>query len=165
MSSTDILEGKYVLIVDDEPDVLESLIEILDVCKIDTAGSFNAGKKMLENNDYDIAILDIMGVDGLELIPIAKERQIPALMLTANSLNEKSIKHAAEKGAAYFAPKEKMSDIDLFAADVLLAVERKKSPWIKLFDRLSGFYDRKFHGSQWREQEKHFWEKKLRDKF
>lgn len=165
MSSTDILKGKRVLIVDDEPDVLESLIEILDACKIDTAVSFIAGKKLLESNDYDIAILDIMGVDGFDLLAIANEQHIPALMLTANSLNEKSIKHAAEKGAAYFAPKEKMSDIDLFAADVLSAVERKKSPWTKLFDRLSGFYDRKFHGREWREQEKSFWDKKIRDKF
>jgi len=34
MSSKDILKGKRILIVDDEPDVLESLIELLDMCKM-----------------------------------------------------------------------------------------------------------------------------------
>ena len=32
------LKGKKILVVDDEPDVLESLEEILDDCDVDTAG-------------------------------------------------------------------------------------------------------------------------------
>lgn len=165
MSSTDILKEKTILIVDDEPDVLESLVEILQPCRIDTAGSFEDGQRLLTTRDYDIAILDIMGVNGFELLKMANSRGIPALMLTANALDEKSLKQSAEKGAAYFAPKDKMSDIDLYVADVLMALETKKSPWVKLFERLGGFYDRKFHGANWREEEKSFWEKKLRNKF
>ena len=34
-----------VLVVDDERDVLESLIELLDMCRIDTASSFEEGKE------------------------------------------------------------------------------------------------------------------------
>ena len=46
MSATDILKGKKILIVDDEPDVLDSLIEILDNCKLDTAASFEEAKPL-----------------------------------------------------------------------------------------------------------------------
>jgi len=165
MISKNILKGKNILIVDDEPDVLESLIEILDMCKIDTASSFEDGKQLLEKQYYDIAILDIMGVKGFELLKIANAHTTPALMLTAHALSEESLKKSAEEGAAYFAPKDKMADIDIFVADVLTALKMKKSTWEKWFERLAGFYDNRFHGTDWREQEKSFWGKKMKTKF
>lgn len=165
MSSKNILKGKKILIVDDEPNVLDSLIELLDMCKIDTASSFEDGKGLLEDQSYDIAILDIMGVKGFELLKIANNQKIPALMLTAHALSEESLKKSAEDGAAYFAPKEKMADIEIFVVDVLKALKMKISPWEKWVDRLGGFYDRRFHGTNWREQEKKFWEKKMKKRF
>lgn len=165
MSSKKILKGKRILIVDDEPDVLESLIELLDMCRIDTATSFEKGKQLLESEPYDIAILDIMGVKGFELLKTANEQNIPAVMLTAHALTEENLKKSAENGAAYFAPKDKMIDIELFLVDVLTALNEKKSTWEKLFDRLGRFYDKRFHGTNWREQEKKFWQEKMRTKF
>ena len=165
MSSKNILKGKRILIVDDEPDVLDSLIELLDMCKIDTASSFEDGKRLLEGQSYDIAILDIMGVKGFELLKIANDQKTPALMLTAHALSEESLKKSAEDGAAYFAPKDKMADIEVFVADVLKALEMKKSTWEKWLDRLGGFYDSRFQGTNWREKEKKFWEKKMKTRF
>ena len=40
MDPIKLLKGKKILIVDDEPDVLDQLIELLDMCRIDTASSF-----------------------------------------------------------------------------------------------------------------------------
>ncbi|NIV98732.1 response regulator receiver protein, partial [Candidatus Saccharibacteria bacterium] len=37
MASDDILKGKKILVVDDEPDILETLEELLDECDIETA--------------------------------------------------------------------------------------------------------------------------------
>ncbi len=165
MSTRKILKGKKILIVDDEPDVLDSLIELLDMCKIDTASSFEDGKRLLKEQPYDIAILDIMGVKGFDLLKIANEKKIPALMLTAHALSEESLKKSAEDGAAYFAPKDKMADIDIFVADVLWALEMKKSTWDKWLDRLGSFYDTRFQGTNWREKEKKFWEKKIKKRF
>lgn len=162
MSSKKLLEGKKILIVDDEPDVLESLIELLEMCKIDTASTFEEGKRLLEDQDYDITILDIMGVQGFELLKIANDQKIPALMLTAHALSEESLKKSAEDGAAYFAPKDKMPEIESFVADVLEAMEKKKSPWVKWFDRLGAFYDNRFQGTDWREKEREFWKEKLK---
>jgi DNA-binding response OmpR family regulator len=162
MDPAKLLKGKKILIVDDEPDVLELLIDLLEMCKIDTASSFEEGKKQLESQIYDVAILDIMGVQGFELLKIANQNKIPSLMLTAHGLSEENLKKSAEEGADYYAPKEKMDEIELFVADVLEANEKNKSPWVKWFDRLSGFYDRKFHGPNWREKEQEFWEEKLK---
>jgi hypothetical protein len=103
-----------------------------------------------------------MGVKGFELLKIANEQEIPSLMLTAHGLSEENLKKSAEEGACYYAPKEKMHEIDLFVADVLEALEKKKSPWVRWFDRLGGFYDKRFHGPNWREQEQEFWAEKLK---
>ena len=162
MDAEKVIEGRRILIVDDEEDVLEELTELLDMCKIDTASTFEEGKEQLENEEYDVAILDIMGVKGFELLEIARKQKIPALMLTAHSLTEESLKRSAEEGAAYFAPKEEMKNIHLFVADVIEAGDKRKNPWRKWLERLGGFYDKRFHGTDWREQEKEFWEEKLK---
>jgi CheY-like chemotaxis protein len=163
MDTEKILRGKRVLIVDDEKDVLELLVELLDKCKIDTASSFEEAKQLLETETYDIAVLDIMGVKGFELLEIATDKGIPALMLTAHALTREALKESAERGASYFAPKDEIRKIDIFVADVLEAIEKKKNPWVRWYDRLSSFYDKKFTGPHWRDQEREFWEKKLKE--
>jgi DNA-binding response OmpR family regulator len=64
MEPEKILKGKRVLIVDDEEDILEFLTEILDMCKIDRASTFEEAKELLESNFYHVAVLDIMGVNA-----------------------------------------------------------------------------------------------------
>lgn len=162
MDPKKVISSKKILIVDDEKDVLDALTDLLDMCKVDRASSFEDGKKLLESDTYDVAILDIMGVKGFELLEIAKKQDIPALMLTAHALSEENLKQSAENGASYYAPKDEMSNIAVFVADVIEAKEKKKNVWTKWFERLGGFYDRKFVGPNWREKEKEFWEKKLK---
>jgi len=58
------LENRRILIVDDEPDVLDSLEELLNMCTTVRAGSFGEANTLLETQKFDIAILDIMGVDS-----------------------------------------------------------------------------------------------------
>ncbi len=50
-----MIRGKKILIVDDEKDVLEMMAELLGMCKIDTALTFEEGKRWLEEEDYDVA--------------------------------------------------------------------------------------------------------------
>mgnify|MGYP005636640253 FL=1 len=157
-----VIGRKWILIVDDEQDVLDSLVELLDICRIDTAQSFDEGKRLLEENDYDVAILDIMGVDGFRLLDIANQRNIPALMLTAHALSEESLKRSAEQGASYYAPKDEIERIDLFVADIIEAVDKKKNVWVKWLERLGSYYDSRFTGPNWREKDKAFWDKKLK---
>ena len=164
MVKKNIIDGKKILIIDDEADVLETLVDLLDMCKVDTANSFEKGKILLEKNDYDAAVLDIMGVDGFELLKICLDREIPTLMLTANALTSENLKKSYQNGASYFVPKEKMTQIDVYLEDVLEAKEQQKDPWTKWFDRFISFFDTKFSGSDWRDKEREYFEKKLKAK-
>ncbi len=156
MDPEKILRGKRVLIVDDEKDVLEFLTELLDMCKVDQASSFEEAKELLEKNPYDAAVLDIMGVRGYELLEIAKKKNIPTLMLTAHALSKENLKKSFEMGADYYVPKDEMSKVDVYLADILEAREKKKNVWVKWYERLSGFCDRRF-GPKWKEEDPEFW--------
>lgn len=156
MDTKKVLKGKHVLIVDDEQDVLDILVELLSICKVDTASTFEEAKKLLENNYYDIAVLDIMGVKGYDLLAIANEKKVPALMLTAHALSKESLKKSFQEGASYYVPKDEINKIDVFVADVIDAREQKKNVFVRWYERLSGFYDNRF-GPDWREKDHEFW--------
>jgi DNA-binding NtrC family response regulator len=162
MDASKIILGKRVLIVDDEEDILAALTDLLKPCKLDTASSYEEAKSLLERHEYDIVVLDIMGVRGFDLLEVAKSRQVPALMLTAHAMNEESLTKSVEEGAAYFVPKEKMGQIDTFVADVLEAKEKNTNSWLRWFKRLGSTFDVAFTGPKWREQRKEFLAK-LRD--
>lgn len=157
MDPKKILRGKLVLIVDDEEDILELLTELLDMCKIDTASTFEEAKELLEAHSYHIAVLDIMGVRGYELLEIANKRDIPALMLTAHAVSKDHLKKSFEKGASYYVPKDEISKIDVFLADILEARDKKRNVWVKWYERLSGFCDTNF-GPNWRDTDPEFWD-------
>ena len=83
----DLLEGKKILVVDDEHDVFETVEELLPMCRLVEASDFEAAKELLERESFDMAILDIMGVRGYDLLKIASAKGIPSVMLTAYALS------------------------------------------------------------------------------
>jgi DNA-binding response OmpR family regulator len=106
MAGDDILKGKKILAVDDEVDILDTLREILEKCDVDTASTFQSAKALLESKAYDAVILDIMGVKGFDLLKIAAEKKIPALMLTAHGLNPDNLVGSIKLGAKSYIPKD-----------------------------------------------------------
>ena len=158
MDTKRMLLGKKVLIVDDERDILQTLIDLLSLCRIDTATSFDEAKGLLEHHEYDAAILDIMGVKGFELLEMALVRDVPTMMLTAHALNEESLMKSIKNGAAYFVPKDEIAQIDIYLADVLEAREKNKNPWARWIQRLGSTFDVLFTGPKWREQRREFFE-------
>jgi len=108
------LKGKRILIVDDEPDILRSLEETLDMCSVDKANDFEKAKNLLETNTYDAAILDIMGVRGYEILEITTKENVPTLMLTAHAFSPDSFMKSIKGRAHAYIPKDKMSDIGTF---------------------------------------------------
>ena len=97
MDSKLILQGKQILAVDDEEDILEIIKELLDDSRVDTAHDYESASQKINETRYDLAILDIMGVNGLKLLEEAVERGIPAVMLTANAINSDTLISSIDK--------------------------------------------------------------------
>jgi len=157
MKEEDFLRGKKVLVVDDEPDVLDTVEELLGMCETSKAASFEEAKDFMASQHFDIAILDIMGVDGFKLLDIANEKKIIAVMLTAHAFSPENTVKSFKKGAAYFVPKEKIVNIATYLIDILEVAQKGKSFWSKWQERLSEYYIEKF-GSTWMDKDKDFWE-------
>ncbi len=141
-----ILNHKKVLVVDDEPDILkivrEEIIESCPDVKLDTASNYENAAELLKSKDYDLVILDIMGVRGFELLEIAVTRKFRAAMLTAHALNPEALKKSHDMGAMAYLPKDKLGEIVPFLDDALQY--EYKSAWERLLDRLGEYYTKKF---------------------
>jgi len=149
------LAGKKILIVDDEPDILDTLEELLDDCAVIKASSFHEAEAFLKEQDFDMAILDIMGVDGYKLLEIAKGKNITTIMLTARAVTPDDIAKSYKGGADFYVPKEEMVHIATFLEDVLEAKKSGKNPWGKWYQRLADFCERKF-GEDWQDADEDF---------
>jgi DNA-binding NtrC family response regulator len=158
MANEDRLKGKRVLIVDDEPDVLEILEDLLDMCEVAKATNFEDAKTLLETQHFDLAILDIMGVSGYYLLGIANDKKVIAVMLTAHALTPEDIMRSYKEGAASYVPKDKMMEITTFLNDILEAKEKGKHFWWRWLDRLGTTYWEKKFGPNWKDRDKEFWD-------
>jgi len=153
MSSSSPLQGKSILVVDDEPDVLDTIAEDLDMCLVDKASTYDAATQYLASYTYDIVILDIMGVNGFDLLENAVGRGFPTVMITAHALTPEALKKSMKLGAVSFLPKEKLVELRSFLEDVVLG--GGKPVWQKFFERLGSFFDKHF-GPDWIEKDKFF---------
>jgi CheY-like chemotaxis protein len=153
-----ILNGKKILAVDDEFDVLAVLEEeILDACpdcKFDKAATYHGAVEMLKSQQYDIVILDIMGVRGFDLLKIAVKCPYPVAMLTAHALFPESLRRSIELGARAYLPKEKLGEIVPFLEDVL---KHDYLPgWKRLLRKLEGYFNTTW-GESWQKPDANFW--------
>jgi DNA-binding NtrC family response regulator len=150
-----ILNGKRILAVDDEPDILsvldEEIMHACPQCKMDKATTYREARQMMIMFTYDLVILDIMGVHGFDLLEFAvEERHYPVAMFTAHALNPEALKRSFEMKARAFLPKEKLGEMVPFLEDVL---KHEYLPgWKLLLEKLKGFFDSIFEPG---------WEKKI----
>ena len=151
-----LLKGKHILAVDDEEDILESIEDILDESIIDSARDYESASQKIKKGQYDLVILDIMGVNGLKLLEESVDRGMPTVMLTAHAVNPETLMESIQKGAISYLPKEKLSDLDDLLNEILSAFEQGNPPWKLLFEKLGDYFDRRF-GSDWKEKDREFW--------
>ena len=158
MNQEDLLKNKKILIVDDEPDILEALAGLLPMCQVVEAAGFEEAKALLDTQPFDLAILDIMGVEGYKLLEIANAKKVTAVMLTAHALSPGSIVKSYKEGAASYIPKEEMVNIVTFLNDILEAQRSGKNVWGRWLERLDAYLAKRF-GHDWQKNDKEFWEK------
>jgi hypothetical protein len=65
MVDLDILKGKRILAVDDEPDVRDTIKESLIDCDVVTAGDFDAAKELIDTESFDLIITGYYGRERL----------------------------------------------------------------------------------------------------
>ncbi len=153
-----ILDGKRILAVDDEPDVLDTLEDLLEDYPgliFERAEDYETGYHLLRSWTYDVVILDIMGVRGFDLLNASVHLGFPTVMLTAHAFSARDLQQSIEMGARAYIPKENMLEIDEFLEDVLTFGH--ESGLKRMFQKLGSTFDKRF-GSRWMENEKTFWE-------
>lgn len=154
--SESYLTGKHILAVDDEEDILETIEDILDTARVDTAGDFESASEKIRTGKYDLAVLDIMGVNGLKLLEETVAKGIPTVMLTAHAINPETLMASIRKGAISYLPKEMLAEIDTLLNELLGAHARGEAPWKLLFDRLGDYFNERF-GVDWKQKNETFW--------
>jgi len=150
-----ILEEKRILVVDDEPDVLETVTDLLESSQVVTAGSFEDARKKIAEESFDLVLLDIMGVNGFALLEACRAAKLPAAMLTAHALNIESLNLAVRLGALSFLPKEELHRLPELVAEILDGLEQGKTHWKKLFQRLGHFFKERL-GILWEDESSKF---------
>ena len=141
-----ILDGKSILTVDDEPDVLtvleEELTHACTGCAVDKATTYEQAARLLESKHYDVVVLDIMGVRGFDLLEIAVKRHLNVAMLTAHALSPETLKKSHDLGAKAYLPKDKLGEIAPFLEDML--TYEHKVGWQRLLEKLESYFDSQF---------------------
>ncbi len=141
-----ILNGKRILAVDDEPDVLavleEEVKDSCPNCTIEKATTYEKADELLRANEYDVVILDIMGVRGFDLLETAVKRNFKVAMLTAHALSPEALKKSHDLGARAYLPKDKLGEIVPFIEDVLKY--EHKTGWKRLLEKLENYFDDQF---------------------
>jgi two-component system, OmpR family, response regulator len=122
------MEDFKVLIVDDEPDFLETIVKRLRKRNIDAAGA-DSGKEalgLLEKQHFDVVILDIRmpGMDGIETLKeMKKKRPLMEVILLTGHASVESGMQGIQYGAFDYVMKP--AEIDELIEKVRQAFERK----------------------------------------
>ncbi|MFN3535294.1 MAG: response regulator [Desulfatiglandales bacterium] len=156
----DLLKQNRILVVDDEPDVLEHLREVLSNFCVDTASSFEVTSELLENNQYDVAVLDIMGVRGYDLLNKCVRKKIPAIMLTSKAVSQEDLLRSLREGAVLFLSKEYMNSLETYISELIQAKREQKSPFKRWMDTLDDFF-KKLLGVDYRKEHRDIFDKLL----
>jgi DNA-binding response OmpR family regulator len=154
----DMLKGKKILIVDDEPDVLDTLEDMLPDCDVVKAKSFDEAKKCFETQSFDMTVLDIMGVNGYELLETAVKKKVTAVMLTAHALSPEDTMKSFRGGAAFYVPKDKIAEMPAILANILDLKSKGKNTWMPFVGWAEAYYNAKF-GPRWEKSKRELQEK------
>ncbi|MGH9588305.1 MAG: sigma-54-dependent transcriptional regulator [Acidobacteriaceae bacterium] len=122
---TESSTAQRILIIDDEAAIRESLETLLGLegYEVEVAVNGEAGLDRIEENSYDLVLLDLAlpGKNGLEILPLIRERHpsLPVIMITAYGKVE-NVVDAIRSGAQNFV--QKPWDNEKLLADIRSAI-------------------------------------------
>ena len=118
-----------ILVIDDEPDIRDSLEALLssENYRVELAGNATEGLKRLENSAYDLVLLDLMMPDksGMQVLEEVRtrDRETPIFMITAYGSVEVAV-DALKRGANDYFPKPWDNEKLLIEIDNMIAKRR-----------------------------------------
>jgi DNA-binding NtrC family response regulator len=124
-TQTQSANAQRILIIDDEAAIRESLETLLGLegYAIETAVNGEQGLERIEENSYDLVLLDLAlpGKSGLEILPLIRERHpsLPVIMITAYG-KVANVVDAIRSGAQNFV--QKPWDNEKLLADIRSAI-------------------------------------------
>lgn len=127
------LEGRKILVVDDVRDICDLIREELgSACEVEGAETYAIAREKLASKRYDVAILDIMGVRGFDLLAEFRD-EVSCIILTAHALAPADLERSVRGRAALYLPKDELGRIEDYVEKVLT---RSEPLWPWLFRRL-----------------------------
>jgi DNA-binding NtrC family response regulator len=118
-----------ILVIDDEPDIRDSLEALLssENYRVELAANANEGLKRLEGSAYDLVLLDLMMPDksGMQVLEEVRQRdrETPIFMITAYGSIEVAV-DALKRGANDYFPKPWDNEKLLIEIDHMIATRR-----------------------------------------
>ncbi|MDQ6700891.1 MAG: response regulator, partial [Acidobacteriota bacterium] len=118
-----------ILVVDDEPEIRESLEALLSLegYSVDLAQNATEGERRLESKAYDLVLLDLMMPDksGMDVLRTVRERDrvTPIFMITAYGSIDAAV-NALKLGANDYFPKPWDNEKLLIEIDRMIAGQR-----------------------------------------
>lgn len=135
---------KHILIIDDDPEILESIREYLELSGYvpHTATSAEAALEVLKKYPIDIIISDIMmkGMDGLQLIEIVRDEYDAGIIAITGFADKFTYEEVIKKGADDFIYKPaRMEELVLRMQKVLRqrTLEKEREQLIRELKKLS----------------------------
>lgn len=123
------------LMVDDEPDFLKSTATALSRrgFEVSTASDGSQAQSLLEQRDYDIALLDVKmpGIDGVELFHWIKRKKpdMPVLLLTGHGSVQQAFQTSRSGVADYLT---KPCEVEVIAEKLRAAIQHQTAAKVKL---------------------------------
>jgi len=127
--SSEVASRGHILVIDDEPDIRESLEALLTAERFTVTLASNAteGLKRLESSVYDLVLLDLMMPDksGMQVLEElrARDQETPVFMITAYGSIEVAVS-ALKHGAQDYFPKPWDNDKLVVEIDRMISSRR-----------------------------------------
>ena len=134
-----------ILIVDDNPEVLKLIANILETndYEVETASKGESAIKKLESNDYDVVLTDLMmpDVDGIQVLEHVKSRasKTMCIILTGHGTIKSSVE-AIKKGAFDYITKPVSPSELLIIVEKALKFKNLEEENLRLKKELKGKY-------------------------
>ncbi|MGO9117829.1 MAG: response regulator [Desulfomonilaceae bacterium] len=135
-----ILEGKRILVVNNEREVLKMMKEALAASEVITAGDVDEARSLIAKEFFNLAILDTVTSNGCDLLQDCQANKVPAAMLTPRKVEVTRVSEAMKRGARSFFPKDEIHRLPETVVDLLERLEKRKTHGTGFFRRLGSAF-------------------------